>query len=370
VSQPSSDLNVSAYDEGVEAGPWSDVVAGLQASVACQAALVVSYNFRRKSGHIRHAAGISPEFLKGYERIAPLDPWLSREAAPSNLKSPCIGKMSNVGSRLFDNRFHLEWLEPQGLYHCMYVTLANDGEVGEVCLLLRTKDAGFYDADDVAVFDGVLPELRKAWSIHKFVTALNAKYEAMLGIVDRFPFGVILVGRGCEVHETNESARKILSLNDGVKIDRGVLKTASHSETQHLHSLAALALDPQQWANFTGDDVVALSRRSGLPAFSALVSPLNASQNVSGEPFAAIFLSEENHQNDIDPRRLQKLYLLTRAEARLASLLAQGLNMDDAAAYLEVNINTARTQRQRAHVILGLEVVQLGHFAAQVGRFV
>ncbi len=31
-------------------------------------------------------------------------------------------------------------------------------------------------------------------------TALQAKYEAMLAIVDRLPIGVILDVRGCDVH--------------------------------------------------------------------------------------------------------------------------------------------------------------------------
>ncbi len=51
-----------------EAGRWSDVMAGIQESAACQAALVVSYDIRRKSSRIGYAAGISPEYLKCYLR--------------------------------------------------------------------------------------------------------------------------------------------------------------------------------------------------------------------------------------------------------------------------------------------------------------
>ncbi len=172
-------------------------------------------------------------------------------------------------------------------------------------------------------------------------TALQDKYEAMLAIMDRLPIGVILVGRGCEVHER---AREILSLDDGIQIHRRVLKAASCSETRHVHQVVALALTPQNGVPLPGEDVIVLSRPSGLLEFSALVSPLAANQDVFREPLAAIFLSETSRPIEIDPRRLEKLYNITLCEARVASLLVQGLNLNNAATYLGVSLNTVRSQ--------------------------
>ncbi len=89
--------------------------------------------------------------------------------------------------------------------------------------------------------------------------------------------------------------------------------------------------------------MIVLSRTSGLLKFSALVSPLAANQDVSLEPLAAIFLSETSRPIEIDPRRLEKLYNFTPGEARVASLLVQGLNLDNAATYLGVSLNTVRS---------------------------
>ncbi len=175
-------------------------------------------------------------------------------------------------------------------------------------------------------------------------TTLEAKYEAMLAILDRLPIGVVLVGRGCKVHETNECAREILSLDDGIQIHRSVLKAVLRSETQQLHDVVAVALNPQKWFKYTGEDVIALSRPSGLLEFSALVLPLTTDQDVLGEPLAVIFLSEMSRTLQIDPRRLKKIFAFTPAEARLASLLVQGLKLEDAAEYLGVSLNTVRTQ--------------------------
>ncbi len=187
------------------------------------------------------------------------------------------------------------------------------------------------------------------------ITTLQYKYQAMAAIVERLPVGVFLVGNGCKVCETNECARKILSLNDGIQIHRGVLKAASHSETQHLHEVVAVALNPQKWHKYTGEDVIVLSRPSGRLEFSALVSPLIADQDVLDEGLAVIFLSELSRPLQIDPRRLKAIFAFTPAEARLASLLVQGLKLDDAAEYLGVSLNTVRTHLKRIFLKTGCD---------------
>ena len=173
--------------------------------------------------------------------------------------------------------------------------------------------------------------------------ALQAEYEAMLAIVDHLPIGVFLVGRGCEVHKTNRRAREILSYDDGIWIHRGVLTASSHLETQHLHEAVALALNPHNRVQLPGEEVIVLSRPSGLIEYNALVSRLTANQDVSREPLAAIFLSETSRPIEFDPHRLEKLYKFTPAEAQVARLLVQGLKLQDSAASLGVSLNTVKT---------------------------
>lgn len=341
---PLPDLIATVYDAAVETWRWPEVMEGLSALFKCEAALVISFDLRQKSSHILCAAGISPSFMTCYRQLAPPRPWLPCEATPATLETPGGGDQPDAASRI---RFYRKWLKPQNLHHGMHVTISSNSDGGEVCVLLRRKDAGSFEADDIAAFDRLLPHLRRAWTIHDAFAALNAKYEGMLEIANRLPIGVVLVGSGGQVREVNERAQEIVSIDDGVRIDRRVLKAAFQSDSETLHALVALALDPEKWVRYMGDDVIALSRPSGLPAFNALVSPIMASQNVPGGPFAAVFLSEPFRPEQIDARRLQRLYELTPAEARLASLLAQGFRLEDLAAKLGISLNTARTHLKK-----------------------
>ncbi len=180
-------------------------------------------------------------------------------------------------------------------------------------------------------------------NIHERVTDIDAVKGALFDILDFLPFGVVLVGSGCEVWQMNEHAEEIVSLDDGVWIDHQTLRAHSHSETKHLHALVNWMVDPERGTLTAGENVFALSRPSLLPSFSAMVAPINSRDEDFGEPFAAIFLSDPNRQNDFDPVRLERFYGLTPAEAKLTILLVQGLSLDKAAEKLNVSLNTVRT---------------------------
>ncbi len=184
-------------------------------------------------------------------------------------------------------------------------------------------------------------------SIDEHFRAIDAINGLLFDILDRLPIGVVVVGSGCEVCEMNELAQEIVSLDDGVWIDHRTLRAHSNSETKHLHALVDRMVNPERGTLTAGDDVFALSRRSMLPSFSAMVAPINSRDEDIGEPFAVIFLSDPHRQNNFDPARLERFYGLTPAEAQLTILLVQGLSLEEAAEKLNVNLNTVRTHLKR-----------------------
>ncbi len=179
--------------------------------------------------------------------------------------------------------------------------------------------------------------------IQEHFRAIDAINGVLFDILDRLPLGVVVVGFGCEVCEMNEPAQEIVSLDDGVWIDHQTLKAHSNSETKHLHAVVDRMVDPERGTLTAGDDVVALSRPSMLPSLSAMVAPFNSSDESSSEPLAVIFLSDPHRQNNLDSARLETIYGLTPAQARLTILLVQGLSLEEAAKKLNVSLNTVRS---------------------------
>jgi DNA-binding CsgD family transcriptional regulator len=61
-------------------------------------------------------------------------------------------------------------------------------------------------------------------------------------------------------------------------------------------------------------------------------------------PHMIVFINEPERSFQIETRILMSLYGLTKAEVALSKLLAEGANLDQAAATLGIARNTARAQ--------------------------
>lgn len=90
-----------------------------------------------------------------------------------------------------------------------------------------------------------------------------------------------------------------------------------------------------------------LERPSGLRPLSLLTAPLNleSSHHNYHQPSVLIFISDPEQQTKAAEERLQQLYALTPAEARLTVILIRGLSI--VAAELGISQNTARTHLKR-----------------------
>ena len=96
-----------------------------------------------------------------------------------------------------------------------------------------------------------------------------------------------------------------------------------------------------------GEQVVpralAVPRPSRQRPVSLLVWPMpDAGETGPDEPIAIVFIGDPENPGEIDAMRLCDLYGLSRAEARVAALLAQGNRLDETAQILGVAYETVR----------------------------
>lgn len=165
--------------------------------------------------------------------------------------------------------------------------------------------------------------------------------EPMSLVLDRLTVGVLLVNRDLRVIEANAAAREILDEEDGLFVQRGVLRAAHPPETHALASALTLRGDDVSEAN----RILAVTRRSGARPLQVVVFPLpgNSARGVD----AALFLSDPARRSEANAEFLRIVYGLTRAETRLARLLATGERLDQAARQLGITVKTARTHLRR-----------------------
>ena len=179
----------------------------------------------------------------------------------------------------------------------------------------------------------------------EFATELAAQ------IVDRFaafiPFGIVLVNREGRVLCANDAAREMAMEGDGIRLSGDRLFIENSATGQELRKAIAEVVDQCD----VGPGAVRIqniSRPSGLRPYRALITGMAARLRLGGElKFGCVFLSD--NENNLCPEEplLERFFGLTRAEAKVASLLAGGASLERITADLGIGMPTARTHLSR-----------------------
>lgn len=215
-------------------------------------------------------------------------------------------------------------------------------------ILQSGNDAGL--AADSAVLVSALQALLERVSRH-FLTIGNLvrRLSVMETVLESGGVGLALVGADGGIILTNVVADGILNAGRGLKVARGRLSAESRAD----HDLLAARIKDcaekqgpreidEAWPPLAieqdgAEHPITVLVRPG-PPFAPLTAPLIRT--------AIVVLRDPARRDFVQPAALERLFHLTPAEARLASVLANGVSVEDAAAQLGVTRNTVRTQLQ------------------------
>ena len=294
-----------------------------------------------------HFLGFENAALDAYARHFviddPLIPHLIR------LPEGSFGTLADLGVDLDDYRrsaMFNDWMRPNGLHLPTLGSVVQRDEHGGISTFtaFRTGRARPFRANDLALWGLLVPHLRRALRMINRTWAASAQQRVSEEVLDRLPSGVILLdGRG-RVVQMNRRAAEILALRDGLSAVRGELSAVVARD--HTELRAAIAQAPGAPAA----GVLSVRRPSGRRPFALLVVPLgrSAPDQLRIRAASAVFISDpETECLETDEDVLRRLYGLTRAEARLAALLARGMSLEQAADQLHVGAETVRTHVKR-----------------------
>ncbi|NNL67026.1 MAG: PAS domain-containing protein, partial [Myxococcales bacterium] len=156
--------------------------------------------------------------------------------------------------------------------------------------------------------------------------------------LDRLPMGVIMVDEDGVVIARNRAAATILDQRDGLVEDQGVLQGGTHAQTLALHRIVRAALADEIDEN---DRSLTLNRPSGRRPLELVVVPAEQEEAEDGQ-VVTLFVTDPAGESETDPRLLQRIYGLTRAESNFAALLAKGKKVEEVAETLHISLHTAR----------------------------
>lgn len=337
---------MSAFcDASVNPALWPDALAALAEATDADTVLTAEHSVGGDAGRVTHAWGVDTKLLVTYpDAAAPLSQWLQDADAAGAAPRVWDGEDIVIDGRpLGRSTFAADWLQAQNLHHVLVGVAGHpDGRV-DLVLLGRTRRHGRFSSEAVERLGDLLPHLHRRLAAGEAAelarTVQGAAATALRGVA----LGVALIRADGGVLFANGAANAVINNGDILSLSSGALSLGQPGRRGRFRELltriAAMVKDGEQ----VSPRAIAVPRPSRQRPVSLLIWPLPEATEVGAdEPVAIVFIGDPEHRGEIDPMRLCDLYGLSRAEARVAALLAQGHRLDETAQILGVAYETVR----------------------------
>jgi DNA-binding CsgD family transcriptional regulator len=236
-----------------------------------------------------------------------------------------------------------EIYRPAGIYHGIGAFVMKTESHVAFLGANRRKALGQFTGADIGLLRRIMPHLGRALQITLRLGGLQSRTTTHEALWDTLAFGVVLLDREGKVLWTNREATTILARADGLSIRNKFLSAASATENSELQRLIRLAVATSEGRAALSGDPLCVSRPSLERPLALLVAPIKLEHSFAGRPAVVVFVSDPEREPEGVPQMLKRLYALTPREAALAALLLRGLDLREAAAQLDISMNTART---------------------------
>lgn len=243
--------------------------------------------------------------------------------------------------------FH-DFLRSLDILHCVAPILRSDSQGANFTALTIFRPVGgeqFGEAERKFLLP-LVPHLQRAFQLHSRIQGLERKGNAASEALDHLQQAVVLLNAKGEVLLVNKAATALFASEKSLKLAPNGLRATVPSEDRELNRLIQEAIATGNGKGVDSGGGIAISRDMFRNPLHVLVAPLRTKTIYLGKelPAAAIFISNPDREPISDSTMLMQLFGLTRAEARLAQVLASGQSLQKAAERLGIAQSTVRSQ--------------------------
>ena len=233
--------------------------------------------------------------------------------------------------------------------------LPSDGKKVHL-ILWRSASAQPFDEAARRLLGEFVPALKRGIRLFYQFVHLTRQHIIAESALETSDIGAMLVDADGHVMHTNSIADEILAQDNGLRLTHGKLKAATPADTTALMDLIREKAAEQQaetdWRLYAplalprADNALPLTVivRPG-PAFHPLKNPLQRT--------AILILRDPERRPIVPARSLIGFFGLSPAEALLASEIARGASIEEAAQRIGISRNTARSQLQSTFMKTG-----------------
>jgi len=237
--------------------------------------------------------------------------------------------------------FYREFLAQSDI-HDLCCGVLHDGSEPDIPIvhiaIYRSHAMPVFGADEKTLLAALIPHLREATRIAFRNGALERRAGMMQCAVDTISPPLLLLDKQGKVVFANERAQDFLESNDTLKVVDGRLTVANGQQAR----LDALLGDRR-----TEETLLGITRPSDKGNLWLIRVPMPLEGNAPPDarrPSIALMIHDATAIDRIDLEGFAKVHGLSRAEARIMSLLLEHASLPPIAQELDVTLHTVRSQ--------------------------
>lgn len=316
--RPAEPQPSQAGDEN-EDGPLAAVVREVSRELAADGILVVW-----------HEQGHEPAFLFAGGACEP------RSSTERDMVAAACG--AAAGAALSPVRWSTSDDDPEAALLTARIS-ADDGIITLTSFFRRIGGASRLSArESVTRLLPMVQAFFRLWSSRAHALATS---RGLIAALNGSNVATLLVDADCRLVFANTAGERLISRNDGLRRAGQVLSGTRLADTIRLQA----SIEHVAHGDDTAGDaapVVALSRANGRSLLAAIM-PANRAATRLGDAAAVVHVFDPDQDLEALLTPVCRLYALSPVESRLASLLARGVAMVDAAKLMRVQEQTARS---------------------------
>ncbi|MDB3856352.1 helix-turn-helix transcriptional regulator [Halieaceae bacterium] len=245
---------------------------------------------------------------------------------------------------LLESTFYQLCLEPQDIFHIIGIDIYTDSGVRANLRLMRPKHKEAYGELEHGFFSRLLPHIKRAIDIGHRQAESETELALYSGAVAQLEVGTLVVDELGKVIKSNAISDSILRAGDGLRLQSKRLVLADRRQNETLKALLqAMKVQPENHQDIARAFRIPRSRSDSPLGLIVRPTPIQTWLADSQVPVAMIFLRDPEMETSTPEGILRELFDLTKMEARVSMLLANGLTLDEIGVSLNISRNTVRT---------------------------
>ena len=327
------------YDASMNVERWPDVLSHFARMFGGNRAQMSVYSNLRDVAFLK-VWGMSDElllrFLPQYMAFTPTDP---RSGMLVNQYRATHCRQFVSDAALHASEMYKHALNPVGIEYAMGLGAPIDQELKFFISVMRGPDVAPFISDECTDFGRFAPHVTRAVTMHSNFQRCREELTTVKALLDRVPLGIMVVDDD-EVKVANRTARALLEEGDAMRLQNGRLCGTTRRADADLRAAVHEALNE-------GDQpigvVLPIDHAEPVRAVVRRLHPASAGMVGTASEAVALYVTDPRKPIETPEEILQRLFGLTPREAAVLRILAEGGDLQSAAARLGIGIETART---------------------------